>query len=468
MLFNSLQFLIFLPVVITAYYVLPHKYRWILLFLASSYFYMAFIPEYIFILYSIILIDYFSAILIEKQDTRQRKKKFLYLSLLANISVLVFFKYFNFFNNNMTSMLGFFDVNNAIRNRNIILPIGLSFHTFQSIAYTVEVYRENQKAEKHIGYFANYVLFFPQLVAGPIERYDRLGNQLHQAQKLLYENLSKGFQLILYGLFIKMVIADNLAPYVNSIYKDPIQYNSLSIVTGILFFSLEIYADFYGYSLIAMGSAKMMGIDLMANFRNPYFSRNIYEFWQRWHISLTSWFRDYVYIPLGGNRVKKNKWVVNILLVFILSGLWHGASWTFIIWGLLHGLLYVFYLFVFKNNQQQEMEFNLSTTLKVVSTFFLVSILWVFFRAESIDQVFSIYRSFINNINLADNFSVDIKIWFLLLLFLFTELLWQNKTIDQWLSLRPVTVRWSIYSVLLFCIITLSSIEELAFIYFQF
>jgi alginate O-acetyltransferase complex protein AlgI len=326
MLFNSLHFLFFLPVVVALYYLLPFRFRWLLIFVSSCYFYMAFVPKYILILYIIIIIDYFSAILIENSDSPRKKKAFLVLSLLSNILLLAFFKYFNFLNENLASLLNLAGANVEPFNLAILLPIGLSFHTFQSMSYTIEVYRGRQKAEKHFGYFSNYVLFFPQMVAGPIERYDRLGNELKKDHPPLYSNFAHGFRLILFGLFIKMAIADNIAPYVNEVYANPADYSTAQVWVSVLLFSFQIYADFFGYSTIALGSARLLGITIMDNFKTPYLSQSIGEFWNRWHISLSTWFRDYLYIPLGGNRVKVPRWCINIMIVFMVSGLWHGAS----------------------------------------------------------------------------------------------------------------------------------------------
>jgi len=338
MLFNSIHFLFFLPTVVGLYYLLPQKLRWILIFVSSCYFYMAFIPKYIFILFFIIIIDYLSAIAIEKNEGKL-KLTYLIASLSANILLLCFFKYFNFLNDNLAPLFSFFGKDFHPINLQIILPIGLSFHTFQSMSYTIEVYRGKQKAEKHIGYFANYVLFFPQMVAGPIERYDRLGEELKKEQNLIYQNISDGLKLVLFGLFVKMTIADNIAPFVNQIYNDPLKHSSEEVLLGVFMFSFQIYADFFGYSTIALGSAKILGIKIMDNFKTPYFSKSVTEFWSRWHISLSSWFKDYLYIPLGGNRVAIPRWSLNILIVFMLSGLWHGANWTFVVWGALHGLV---------------------------------------------------------------------------------------------------------------------------------
>jgi alginate O-acetyltransferase complex protein AlgI len=469
MLFNSLHFLFFLPVVVILYYLLSFRYRWILIFIASCYFYMALIPSYILVLFFLIGVDYISAIKIEQLQGKSRKAV-LIVSLIANIGLLSFFKYFNFFNEQVTSVLGFMHIANPISNLSVLLPIGLSFHTFQSMAYTIEVYRGNQKAERHLGYFANYVLFFPQMVAGPIERYSRLGNQLKANHNFSYENFSSGFRLILFGLFTKMAVADNLAPVVNTIYENPQNYSSLSIFTAIVFFSFQIYADFYGYSLIAMGAAKLMGINLMENFKTPYLAKNINEFWKRWHISLTSWFRDYLYLPLGGSRVKFPKWMQNVLLVFVLSGLWHGASWTFIIWGVLHGLGYLAEYIANKilivNTESKNVLFN---TFRVIKTFLFVSFAWVFFRAESFIKAKLIFKALLRNTaNTFETFTVDYKIWGLLSLFILFDALLFNYRIDNWVGKKPIYLRWSIYAILIFAVMALGGIENTPFIYFQF
>lgn len=268
-------------------------------------------------------------------------------------------------------------------NLDIILPIGLSFHTFQSMSYTIEVYRGKQKAERHLGYFANYVLFFPQMVAGPIERYDSLGNELKREIKPVYRNFSDGFRLILFGLFVKMAIADNIAPFVNEVYHEPLKYSSIQVLAAVFFFSFQIYADFYGYSTIALGCARLLGVTIMDNFKTPYLSRSISEFWSRWHISLSTWFRDYLYIPLGGNRVKLPRWSFNILLVFMVSGLWHGANWTFVIWGALHGVMLLlerYFSLIFKFEIKKQ--WSLLNILLTIKTFVLTSFIWIFLELK--------------------------------------------------------------------------------------
>ncbi len=468
MLFNSLHFLFFLPIVVGFYYLLPPKLRWLLIFISSCYFYMAFIPKYIFILFFIIIIDYFSAIAIEK---KQGKIKLLWLiaSLSANILLLCFFKYFNFLNDNLAPIFSLFGKEFQPINLQIILPIGLSFHTFQSMSYTIEVYRGKQKAEKHIGYFANYVLFFPQMVAGPIERYDRLGQELKKKQNFIYQNISDGLKLVLFGLFVKMTIADNIAPFVNQIYKEPLKHSSEEVLIGVFMFSFQIYADFFGYSSIALGSARMLGIKIMDNFKTPYFSKSITEFWSRWHISLSTWFKDYLYIPLGGNRVAIPRWSLNILIVFMLSGFWHGANWTFVVWGALHGLMLLierFFSKLFKFEIKAHWDFL--NVILVVKTFIVTSFIWIFFRAENFNKAKEIICIIFVNNNIKFNLislKVPLLAIFGLIIFDFFQ---YNTRFDIKLNTIRTPYRWVIYSFLLFCLFALSGTEKFPFIYFQF
>lgn len=465
MLFNSLHYIFFLPAVVILYYLLANRFRWILLFLASCLFYMVFKPEYILILFAIIVIDYFSGIYIEQAVGRKRKT-LLVVSILSNVSLLAFFKYYNFANTLFGTLMWKLGGATPFPFMEIILPIGLSFHTFQSMSYTIEVYRGNQKAEKHLGYFSVYVLFFPQMVAGPIERFASLGRQLKEDHRLTYENIVNGLRLILYGFFVKMVIADNLAPIVNEVYENVATLSSKNILTGIFFFSIQIYADFYGYSLIAVGSARMLGIQLMDNFKTPYLAKNIHEFWQRWHISLSIWFRDYLYIPLGGSKVKVSRWMFNILVVFTVSGLWHGANKTFIIWGFLHGAIYLIEHFTSRFIKLPS--FKLMNVFLVLKNFVLVSFIWVFFRSENLTKAKQIFNSLFHNTSVADNFVVDVRIWILLLLFIISDFLLFNSRADVYMSKLKTPLRWAAYALLLFCILALAGIEKQVFIYFQF
>lgn len=395
MLFNSIHFVIFFAVVTPVYFLLADKHRWKLLLLASCYFYMTFVPVYLLILGFTIVVDYFAGILIENAKGKTRKL-YLVLSLLANLGVLVVFKYYNFLNDNLTALLGTFDYTNHIPYLTILLPIGLSFHTFQAMSYTVEVYRGNQKPERHFGIYSLYVMFYPQLVAGPIERPQNILPQFHEKKYFSYDNLRAGLHLMLWGFFKKVVVADRLASYVDAVYNNSDKHSGASLLLASFFFSIQIYCDFSGYTDIARGAAKIMGYDLMINFRRPYFAKSIKEFWQRWHISLSTWFRDYVYKPMGGNRVSKMVFYRNIFVIFVLSGLWHGASWTFILWGVLHGSFYVVGMII-DNFKKKVPLLNIDLGIigsiyHIGMTFLLVSFARIFFRSTSIDQALNICR----------------------------------------------------------------------------
>ena len=341
MLFNSLSFLIFFLIVSSLYFGLPHRFRWLLLLAASCFFYMCFIPIYILILAATIAVDYVAGILIERTPDHARKKAYLMMSIVSVCAILFVFKYFNFFNNNLTALARVLHWNYPIKTLRLILPIGLSFHTFQSLSYVFEVYRGRQPAEKHFGLYSLYVMYFPQLVAGPIERPQNLLHQFKEVKRFDWQRLWNGASLSLWGLFKKVVVADSLAIYTDTIYNNSRQHTGTSLLLATYFFAIQIYCDFSGYSDIARGISRIYGIELMKNFETPYFAKSISEFWSRWHISLSTWFRDYVYIPLGGNRVSLARSMFNIAVVFLISGLWHGANWTFVIWGALHGLYYL-------------------------------------------------------------------------------------------------------------------------------
>lgn len=389
MLFNSPEFLLFFPVVTIAYFLLPHRYRWAWLLAASCWFYMAFIPQYILILGVTITVDYFAGLGLEK-FTGRKKRWVLMASIFANIGMLSFFKYFNFANQNLSALANFLGWNYPIHSLSIILPIGLSFHTFQSLSYTIEVYRGHQKAERHFGYLALYVMYYPQLVAGPIERPQNILHQLHEEHHFEYQRVTDGLKRMAWGMFKKVVIADRMVLFVNPVYADPASHNGPALVLATLAFAIQIYCDFSGYSDIALGSAQVMGVRLMKNFDHPYFARSIAEFWQRWHISLSTWFRDYLYIPLGGNRVSRPRWMVNIFVTFLISGLWHGANWTYVIWGALHGTYFLLSALTESARARLASLLGLSswprlrTALSTLTTFALVSFAWIFFRAASL------------------------------------------------------------------------------------
>jgi alginate O-acetyltransferase complex protein AlgI len=387
MLFNSLEFCLFLVVVTFLYYVLPWRWRWKMLLAASCIFYMAFIPIYILILLLTILIDYFLGMRIEEEHEPKRKKWLLVVSIVSTCAVLFVFKYFNFFahtGNQIQEVLG---LPAAVPIAHIILPIGLSFHTFQSLSYVIEVYRGHQKAERNFGIYSLYVMFYPQLVAGPIERPQRLLHQFYEDHKFQVENLANGLLMIAWGFFKKMVIADRAAVYVNTVYGDGWQAQPApALLLATLLFAVQIYADFSGYSSIAVGCARLMGMQLMRNFHHPYFARNVADFWARWHISLSTWFRDYVYVPLGGNRVSMPRHYVNLLITFAISGLWHGANWTFVVWGVYNGVLLIV----------EQLTAPLFARAKILRWMWRVTAVsavvlgWVFFRATSMEQATSI------------------------------------------------------------------------------
>ncbi len=388
MVFNSLQFLVFFGIVTSAYFLLAHRFRWILLLAASCYFYMAFQPIYLGILGFTIIVDYYAGIYLEKFEGRS-KKLFLAASLLANIGVLAFFKYFGFFTGNLTAVANLFGYSWHFPTLSILLPIGLSFHTFQAMSYTIEVYRGHQKAERNFGIYCLYVMFYPQLVAGPIERPQNLIHQFYQEHVWDTARVQAGLFQMLQGLFKKVVIADRLAILVDSVYGTLAIQSGPNLILASVFYSFQIYCDFSGYSDMAIGAAKVMGFDLMTNFNAPYTAKSIPDFWRRWHISLSTWFKDYVYFSLGGNRVSVPRWYLNIMIVFVISGFWHGASWNFVIWGALHGIFQLLGLTISRNIPALSPEKASGVYLRLLQvwTFVLVSLAWVFFRIPHFAQI---------------------------------------------------------------------------------
>lgn len=477
MLFNSLEFYLFFPVVTTLYFLLPHARRWSLLLIASCVFYMVFIPKYILILFVTITVDFAAGRLIEKTSPGRLRRFTLVSSLAVTIAILGFFKYFNFANDNIASIARFFHWNYGIGSLKIILPIGLSFHTFQSMSYVIEVYRGNQKAEHHYGIFALYVMFYPQLVAGPIERPQNLLHQFREHHTFDYDRVTGGLKRMAFGLFKKVVIADQLALLVDQVYSHPHEYTGFPLMFATICFAYQIYCDFSGYSDIALGAAQVMGFRLMENFDRPYMARSISEFWRRWHISLTSWFRDYVYIPLGGNRVAKPRWYVNILVTFLVSGLWHGANWTFIMWGALNGMYLLLSLWtaplreaIVRATRLHESP-RIHHALQVGATFLLICFAWVFFRANSMDDaVYIISHLFDGFVGLSrrGRFAFDGFILFFILFVEYIHHLHRTSGAGNLFSGRPVLVRWSLYYLMVTTIVIFGSYSEQRFIYFQF
>ena len=476
MLFNSFHFVYFFVVVTTLYFILPFKQRWLLLLLSSCYFYMAFVPIYILILGFTILVDYFAGRIIEKSEGKKRRF-YLICSLIANIGVLCIFKYYNFISENLSFLLQGFITNYQLPYLSILLPIGLSFHTFQAMSYTIEVYKGNQKAERHFGIYSLYVMFYPQLVAGPIERPQNLLHQFRENHKFESDRVVSGLKLMLWGFFKKLVIADRLALYVNTVYNNSSHHNGVTLAVATLFFAFQIYCDFSAYSDIAIGSARVMGFNLMTNFDRPYFSKSIAEFWKRWHISLSTWFKDYLYISLGGNKVSIPRWYFNLFIVFLISGLWHGANWTYIVWGGINGFYLVFAIVTKTYREKLSALIKLdkipllNNILQILITFGLTCFAWIFFRAKNITEAFSIVKKiiyfdgpFFNPNKSIFLFSI-IGIIFLMLVELKREYfnnLFSFSLNEYWL------VRNFYYSFLIIVIILIGVFDGGEFIYFQF
>ena len=436
---------------------------------------MAFLPIYILILGFTIVIDYFAGIWLEETSGKKRRL-FLILSLIANIGVLAVFKYYNFLNGNLSTLLNSIGYHNHIPNLSILLPIGLSFHTFQAMSYTIEVYRGNQKAERNFGIYSLYVMFYPQLVAGPIERPQNLLHQFYEEHYFEVERIIDGLKMMLWGFFKKLVIADRLALFVNAVYNNPDHHTGTTLVVATLFFAFQIYCDFSGYSDIAIGAAKVMGFKLMTNFNRPYFSRSISEFWKRWHISLSTWFKDYLYISLGGNRVSVKRIYFNLFFVFAVSGLWHGANWTFIVWGALNGFYLVFSIVSKKLRESIHKVLLLDriprihNAIKIFSTFVLACISWVFFRANSMSDAFLVLkRSFTGGKMYTEDMSLLANSGFAILLLLILEIKREyyadKKTV---FSSGNLYVRSLAYSFVIALILLFGVFDGGQFIYFQF
>lgn len=468
MLFNSVAFLLFFALVTTLFFVLPHKFRWAMLLAASCVFYMFFKPEYILILAFTIAIDFYAGLKIDSAPDQRGKKRFLVLSLIANIGILAVFKYFNFINDNITGLFRLFGQQNPIPYLKILLPLGLSFHTFQAMSYTIEVYRGNQKPERHFGIYALYVMFYPQLVAGPIERPQNILHQFHQRQHFDFDRVAAGLRLMLLGFFKKIVIADRVGIYVDQVYKDIAHANSVTVLLALFFFAFQVYCDFSGYSDIAIGSAKVMGFDLAINFDRPFISKNISEFWRRWHISLSTWFNDYLFTPLVIKWRDWGKWsvVLAVVITFVISGLWHGAGWAFLIYGLLYGIAVV-YEFLTKRTRTKvarRVPPIVYDNISIFLTFTFVCLALVFFRAGTFQRAILVYKTLFS-------FSFHFNL---------TQLCAEKGPLNLLISLAVVGSYYfmtklyqSRYKVIfpfiaLFCIVVLSKDTSNTFIYFQF
>ncbi len=501
MFFNSIEFLLFFPLVTLLYYIIPHKIRYLWLLSASYYFYMCWNPKYALLMALSTGITFFSGILIHKSRTVTAKKYCVAGSFISNLAILFFFKYFNFTSNILEAVLNRIGIGYDVPTLSLLLPVGISFYTFQALSYTIDIYRGDLKPEKNIAKYALFVSFFPQLVAGPIERSKNLLPQFDEIHKFDFERVKSGLQIMLWGLFQKMVIADRAALFVNEVYNNIHNYNGVIVVGATIFFAFQIYCDFAGYSNIAIGAARVLGFNLMNNFNNPYFATSIPEFWKRWHISLTSWFRDYLYIPLGGNRKGQLRKYINIAIVFIVSGLWHGASLNFVVWGLIHAIMQIVSLSTEKKRgiiRKKIISENIKrvfSVFRVLVTFGLVCFAWVFFRANSLSQAFvAINNMFVpsgvksailgaNSISqlmqiyqtmpFAHIFTLQemLLVIFSVALMLVVEYIRQKHGLRKRFEAMPLVLRWAILYSLMFAIIIFGVYGETTvqqFIYFQF
>jgi alginate O-acetyltransferase complex protein AlgI len=483
MLFNSLDFAIFLPIVFILYWFITNKnlnLQNFLIVAASYLFYGWWDWRFLSLILFSTIIDYTIGLKINTQENKNKRKVLLWLSIIVNLGFLGFFKYYNFFLDNFVTAFSFFGTSINAQGLNIILPVGISFYTFQTLSYTIDIYRGKLEPTKDFVAFSAFVSFFPQLVAGPIERASNLLPQFYKKRIFIKENALRGVRLILWGLAKKVVIADSIAPAVDDIFSNYERYPSTILLLGAFLFSFQIYCDFSGYSMIARGVSKLFGFELMTNFKYPYFSRNIGEFWRRWHISLSTWFRDYLYIPLGGSRVSKLLNIRNVFVIFLVSGFWHGANWTFIVWGGLHALLFIPSVLT-KNNRKFTEDLQLNRYLlpsigdffRILSTFVVVSFCWVFFRADSLNVAFLFIKKIlvfdsspISFLNPYDNQPLGIEFIYLVV-FIFVEYLLATKIIKMYSKNRYKGI---IIDAVLLLIITISVQigSNLSFIYFQF
>jgi alginate O-acetyltransferase complex protein AlgI len=478
MLFNSLEFLVFLVIVFFLFWVVlrdRHRLQSTLLLVSSCIFYMFFIPKYILILFLTILIDYFAGIKIAASEGKKRKV-WLIVSIISTCLVLFVFKYYNFFIDNVNGISNILGWNYSIQAMQIILPIGLSFHTFQSLSYVIEVYWRKQNPEKDFIIYSLYVMYFPQLVAGPIERAANLLHQFHTKPKFNFALAAEGMHQILWGFFKKIVIADTCAVYANQAFANYHELSSGSLILGASAFAFQIYGDFSGYSDIALGTSKLFGVRLMRNFNLPYFATNIPDFWRRWHISLSTWFRDYVYIPLGGSRVGGFKFYRNVFIIFILSGIWHGANWTFVMWGLIHAIVYTIYYLIWGSGKKDltpgaEKKWQLSNLFGGIITFVAVTIAWVFFRAADVHEAFAYLKSVFTHAFIGPDLSRFLPVTIVIIPFLILE--WINRkshngVVLSSFKIKPI-VRMAVELILALLIVDCYfTLDHEQFIYFQF
>lgn len=481
MTFNSIEFFIFLPIVLFLYWIIPHKYRYILLLIASYFFYAVFnIPLLLLIVFTT-TVAYFSGLLMEKYgNSKKSRTSLLILTLISSLGVLFFFKYFVFTSNLFLDLINLFGAGLKHLSLKLLLPVGISFYTFQTLSYVIDVYRKKIKPERNYLYFALFVSFFPQLVAGPIERPQDLLPQLKEDKKLTGDDLVIGLRYFAVGFLKKIVIADGFATFVEKVYNSPSNATGLSVIIATILFAMQIYCDFSGYTDIAIGTARLMGVKLTKNFDRPYSSKSIKEFWRRWHITLSSWLRDYLYIPLGGSRVTFARWCVNILIVFLVSGLWHGANLTFVVWGLLHGIYQIVETLIEKLCKKKSIKSNaLLDLLRQGITFSLVCIAWIFFRSNSLSDAFLLISKLFSDYSQPASYTFELMdigyleairifISFILLIFVTNILEYKVDGDHKNFVSRKLAYMYIILAVIVGWILLISSGCESSFIYFQF
>jgi len=481
-LFNSFQFLIFYVVVVSVFFAIPHRFRWMLLLAASYYFYMCWKAEYVVLIVAATVINYGAALGIERSDRALVRRLLLTGSVGASLGILFTYKYLDFFGQSVRSALASVDVFVDVPLFELILPLGISFYTFQSLGYTIDVYRGAVPAERHLGIFALYVSLFPQLGAGPIERSANLLPQFRVRHEIDLTRAAEGLRLMLWGMFKKVVIADQVAAVVDTVYAAPEEFTGPILILATVAFAVQIYCDFSGYSDIAIGSARILGYDLMRNFRQPYLATSVADFWRRWHISLSTWFRDYVYVPLGGNRVTRGRWHFNIAMVFVLSGVWHGANWTFVVWGALHAAFMIASSWSEGPRAALVRACGLSGRpalhrfVSIAITCLLVLVAWTFFRAESVgDAIYVLRHAFdFQGFRVASLWALGLPRFEMVVTAANVVVLW---CVDAALEQRPAWVvrawerrpiRWALYLASIYAVIFFGVFGQVEFIYFQF
>lgn len=477
MLFNSFSYAVFLPIVFTIYWAIDHKYRWILLWIASYYFYMSWNPKYVLLILFTTIVAYIAGRMLGFEKNSTKRKCILYTTLTIGLGLLFLFKYFNFFSESFVSILKIFTIQMNPIVIDLLLPVGISFYTFQIVSYVIDVYKGDILPEKHFGYFAVFISFFPQLVAGPIERTRNLLPQIQSEKLFDYKQATYGLKLMTWGFFKKLLIADVVSKYVKLVYTSPQDYHGFALFLACILFTIQIYCDFSGYSDIAIGTAKLLGINLSTNFRNPYFSQSVKEFWQRWHISLSTWLRDYIYIPLGGNRVSRFRNMLNIMATFFISGLWHGANWTFVVWGGLHGVAQIIEKQFFIKNKKNTDTGIIISSMRVIFTFTFCAFAWNFFVAKNIsDAIYIIshcfdgicdFKTYVKDGIEVLNFNKDVLGCIAILIaFDYFSL---KRDVINWITEKGIILRWSVYIFILLLIVFMSP-KGIAteFVYFKF